>query len=162
AKNQDATDVGVKASFKAAGMTVRFKPTEGMKAAYDAAVGWNVGLIKSIPEEFLTDVQSAVWANVMRGGDLESLSDELHRTYEVAHRRAALIARDQNNKAKATFENQRRKELGIEEAIWQHSSAGKEPRPTHVAMNGKRYKLDEGMYDSNEGENVWPGQLINC
>jgi uncharacterized protein with gpF-like domain len=43
-----------------------------------------------------------------------------------------------------------------------HSNAGKEPRPTHVAMNGKPYDLAKGMWDSDEKEWVHPGQLINC
>jgi len=103
-----------------------------------------------------------VWQAVMKGSDLGQLSAGLQQKYGVAYRRAALIARDQNAKAKAVIENVRRKELGIKEAIWQHSTAGKEPRPTHVAMDGKRYKLDTGMYDSHEKEYVWPGQLINC
>jgi uncharacterized protein with gpF-like domain len=98
----------------------------------------------------------------MKGGDLATLSKTIQEKYGIAYRRAALIARDQNNKAKAVYENVRRQELGIEEATWMHSSAGKEPRPTHVAMNEKRYKLGQGMWDSGEGEYVWPGQLINC
>jgi len=162
AKNQEATDTAVKSSFKDAGLTVKFKPTRRMQSAFRATVAENVALIKSIPQKFLTEVQSSVWQNVMAGSDLKTLSEGMSAKYGVAHRRCALIARDQNAKAKATFENERRKELGIKEAIWQHSSAGKEPRPTHVAMNGKRYKLEEGMYDSDEGAHIWPGQLINC
>lgn len=162
AKNREATDTAIKSSFKDAGLTVKFKPTKAMRSAFDATVGENVALIKSIPQKFLTDVQAKVYAGVLKGSDLATLKTEIQKVYAVTDRRAALIARDQNNKAKAVFENVRRKGLGITEAIWQHSSAGVEPRPTHVAMDRKRYSLDVGMYDSAEGANIWPGQLINC
>lgn len=157
-----ATEVQMRASFRDAGMTVKFKPTEASKAAYQATVAENVALIKSIPQKFLTDVETQVWGAVMRGSTLGELTDIIRDKYGVALKRAALIATDQNAKAKAIIENTRRRELGIVEGVWLHSSAGVEPRPTHAAMNGKRYALSDGMYDSAEQEQIWPGQLINC
>lgn len=158
----NATQVSMMAALKDAGFTVKFKATQGSKDAYQAVISENVGLIKSIPQQYLADVQSQVWSSVMKGGDLATLTADIQTKYGVAYRRAALIARDQNNKAKAVIENVRRQELGITQAVWQHSSAGKEPRPTHVAMNGKPYDLKVGMYDSAVKQNVWPGTLINC
>lgn len=157
-----ATEFSMMAAFKRAGFTVAFKPTRSSLQAYKVVAAENVGLIKSIPQEYLTDVQAKVWQSVKAGADLSSLSQELRETYNVTTRRAALIARDQNAKAKAVIENVRRQELGIREAIWQHSSAGRVPRPAHVAMNGATYKLDEGMYDPVEKKHIWPGQLVNC
>lgn len=161
-KAYKATEVQMRASLRDAGMTVKFKPTEASKAAYQATVAENVALIKSIPQKFLVDVEVQVWGAVMRGSTLGELTDIIRDKYGVAQSRAALIATDQNAKAKAIIENTRRRELGITEAIWMHSSAGVTPRPTHVAMNGKRYLLSDGMYDSDEKEHVWPGQLIRC
>ncbi len=43
-----------------------------------------------------------------------------------------------------------------------HRGGTKVPRPTHVAMQGKRFKLENGLYDSAEGRNVKPGELYNC
>jgi SPP1 gp7 family putative phage head morphogenesis protein len=161
-KSFTATQASLKASFKQAGLTVKFQPTRGSVEAYKAVVAENIGLIKSIPQQYAKDVESQVWAAVMKGGDLKTLSDGIRKKYGVAQRRAELIATDQNAKAKAVLENVRRMELGIVEAIWMHSHAGKEPRPSHVAMNGKRYKLKKGMYDKDEGKYIWPGELIRC
>lgn len=156
------TEASVKDAFKAAGFTVKFQPTRAGLEAYKAVVSENVNLIKSIPQEFLTSVQSSVWSSVRVGGDMGALSRKLRANYDVTTKRAALIARDQNAKATATIENTRRKELGITEAIWQHSAGGKEPRPSHVAMNGNLYDLKRGMWDETEKAFVYPGQLINC
>lgn len=161
-RSMAATQNAVRAAFKAAGFTVSFKPTAASVAAYEASIAENVSLIKSIPAQFSKDVQTQVWQSVMRGGDLATLSREVQVKYGVAYRRAALIARDQNAKAKALIENVRRQELGITAAYWQHSKAGKEPRPTHVEMDGKRYELAKGMWDEDEKAFIWPGQLINC
>lgn len=161
-KSFAATQTSMAAAFKASGFTVKFKPTVAAREAYKATIAENINLIKSIPAQYLKDVQTQTWSAVMRGSDLATLSKGLQKNYGVAHRRAALIARDQNAKAKATIENTRRMELGIKEAIWQHSTAGKEPRPTHVAMNGKTYQLAKGMYDSAVKKHVWPGTEINC
>lgn len=157
-----ATEQSMAAAFKRAGFTVAFRPTRGSLQSYRVVAAENVGLIKSIPAQYLTDVQTQVWQSVKAGADMSTLSANLRETYGVTTRRAALIARDQNNKAKAVIENTRRQELGITSAIWQHSTAGKEPRPSHVAMNGRPYKLADGMFDPAENKYIWPGQLINC
>lgn len=162
AKATRMTDTQMAAALKQAGFTVRFRPTTVSLNAYKAVAAENVQLIKSIPAQYLTNVQSAVWSSVRAGADMATLSAQLRKQYQLTTERAALIARDQNNKAKATIETTRRLELGITHAIWQHSSGGREPRPTHVAMNGIMFPLNKGLYDSAEKAYVLPGQLINC
>lgn len=161
-KSFAATEEQLRAALKSKGFTISFHPTPASIAAYRSVAAENVQLIRSIPSQYLTNVQSAVWASVNRGGDMGELSKRLTKEYNITQERAALISRDQNNKAKAVIEQTRRMQLGITEAIWQHSSGGKEPRPTHVAMNGKVFTLKTGMYDSEEKSYVLPGQLINC
>jgi hypothetical protein len=161
-KSFGITQTQMRAAFKEAGFTVSFKPTPGSMGAYHAVVAEQVNLIKSIPQQYLKDVESKVWNSVAKGGDMHALSIDLRQTYGITRDRAALIARDQNAKAKATIERARRQELGITHAIWQHSAGGKTPRATHVAMSGKAYVIAQGAWDSDEGAYVLPGELINC
>jgi uncharacterized protein with gpF-like domain len=156
------TEAQMMDALKQAGFTVSFRPTTASLAAYKATAAENVNLIKSIPSQYLTGVQSAVWSSVRAGADMATLSQKLRDEYGLSVKRAATIARDQNNKAKATIETTRRLELGITHAIWQHSSGGKEPRPVHVAMDGVAFELKKGMYDKNERRYVLPGELVNC
>lgn len=162
ARNMQATQAAVLSQFKRAGFTVKFKPTRASIEAYRAVAAENVALIRSIPRKYHEAVEQKVWNAVRGGSDLNKLSAELRKAHKITVDRAALIARDQNAKAKAVIERVRQQELGISRGIWQHSAAGKEPRPTHVAMDGKPYSLARGMWDSDEGEYVHPGQLINC
>ncbi len=146
--------------LRAAGFTVRFQMTKFTQEALQASIGMNVGLIKSIPTEYLADVSKYVYEATSAGFDAATLTHNLQHAYHIGRSRAKLIARDQTNKAHAVIEKARRKELGITKAIWRHSGGAKEPRPSHVAANGKQFEIDKGMY--LDGEWVLPGEAINC
>ncbi|MDR1312002.1 MAG: phage head morphogenesis protein, partial [Burkholderiaceae bacterium] len=92
-----------------------------------ATVQANVALIRSIPSQYFVEVSGEVWRAVQNGHDLGTLSRQLHERYAVTRKRAAFIARDQASKANAVMKARRYDELGITEAKWRHSGAGKEP-----------------------------------
>lgn len=155
-----ATDNAFKLALRDAGWTVKFDMTPAMRDAFNASLAENVGLIKSIPAQYLTQVEGIVMRSYSAGRDLEAMVKELRTLYPKATDRAELIARDQSNKANAVVNRTRQLELGITEAIWMHSHAGKTPRPDHLAANGKRYNIAEGCKIS--GEFIQPGEQINC
>ena len=163
-KNSRRSETALMKILKDAGITVKFTMTPQMRDAFEAVVAENVQLIRSIPEQYLTQVQGSVMRSVQAGRDLSIVAKDLQRNYGVSYRRAALISRDQNNKATAVMTRARQEHLGIEEAIWMHSHAGKKPRPTHLRNDGKRYKVAEGWYDPDPrvARRIWPGELINC
>jgi len=161
-RNKNATSAAMQAKLAKAGFTVKFKPTLASTNALDAVIAENVGLIRTIPQKFLGDVEVQVWQAVMAGSDMDTLSRDIKTKYGVAWRRVALIASDQNAKAKAAMERARREEAGIMKAAWMHSHAGVTPRPTHVAMDGEVYEVAQGMWDSAVQKWIWPGTEINC
>jgi SPP1 gp7 family putative phage head morphogenesis protein len=138
----ERSDASLRAALKRGGMTVKFTLTPAANDALQAVVAENVGLIRSIASEHLTDVQGILMRSAARGRDLGGMTKELEARYGVTRRRAALIARDQNNKATAVIQRVRQRELGIKEAVWMHSHAGKHPRPSHVAADGKRFSVE--------------------
>jgi len=155
-------DRGLQADLRNAGFTVKFKPTKAMQDAYGAVVQENVGLIKSIAEQHLQGVQVDLMQSVQNGRDLGYLTEKLEKRTGVTKRRAALIARDQNNKATAVMVRTRALEMGVTKAKWLHSAGGKTPRPEHVRFSGQTYDIATG-HDFGDGEgSVWPGTLINC
>lgn len=164
-----ATDSAMRRELARAGLSVKFQMTPAMRDAFNASLAENVGLIRSIPEHYLLQVEGIVSRSYAAGRDLGTMTKELRQLYPKAQRRVALIARDQSNKANAVTEKARRLELGIEEAIWMHSGGGKHPRVNHQAASGKRYKVSEGFpmpsgKKKGEGpiEYIMPGQKINC
>lgn len=156
------SDATMRAILGRAGWTVRFRPTRAWNDVRQATIKANVELIKSIPSQCLTQVQGAVMRSVQTGRDLGSLTKELQEQFGVTFRRAALISRSQNEMATSAITRMRQQELGITTAVWQHSSAGREPRPSHLANNGKTYEIAKGWFDPEVKEFIWPGQLLNC
>lgn len=148
--------------LKKAGFTVQFKMTPEMRDVLHATISENVGLIRTIPQQYLQRVQGMVMRSVTTGRDLEQLTNDIDRLHKVTRKRAELIARDQNNKATSAMVRARQLALDIEEGIWQHSHAGKEPRPTHLHNDGKRFNLKTGWYDPAAKKHVLPGELVNC
>lgn len=153
-------DAGLRSAVRGEGFAVKFTMTSDMENAYQAVIGEQVGLIKSIAEQHLTEVEGLVMRSVARGRDLGTLTKDLEARYSVTRRRAALIARDQNNKATSTITAARQKALGITEGVWKHSLGGKHPRPSHLKANGERFELAKGLY--LDGKWVMPGEEINC
>lgn len=154
------SDAAFKSALKAAGWSVKFTMTPAMRDALNAKIQKNIELIMSIPAEYLQQVQGSVMRSYSAGRDLGAMVKEINRIYPKAANRAVLIARDQSNKANAVVNRTRQMELGITEAIWLHSSGGKEPRQSHVNASGKKYKLAEGCLI--DGEYIFPGEKISC
>ena len=157
---KDRVDSAMAASLRKAGISVRFQVTPAIQEALDATITENVSLIRSIAQQHLGHVEQLVMRSVTAGRDVGGLKKALHEQLGVTQRRAATIARNQNNMATATVCRARQQELGIKRAIWVHSSAGRHPRPEHVAANGKEYDVDKGMW--LERRWTWPGREINC
>jgi uncharacterized protein with gpF-like domain len=164
AATKDRSDATLRSALRRGGMTVRFQMTRAANDVYQATIGENVGLIRSIPAQYLTQVEGIVMRGVQAGRDLGYVATELQNQLGVTSRRAALISRDQNNKATATINRVSQQQIGIVDNIWMHSAGGREPRPSHVKAGRERtrYKIAEGWYDPDEGEYIWPGTLINC
>jgi uncharacterized protein with gpF-like domain len=158
------SSTALKNILKEAGFTVEFKMTAAQRDIINATVNQNVQLIKSIPQQFLGQVEQSVMRSVQTGRDLGALSKELQDHFGVSKRRAAFISRSQNNLATAALTRSRQVELGITEAIWMHSGGGKEPRPSHLAAGRSKTKYDVkvGWYDPDVGKNIFPGELPNC
>ena len=157
---QKRSDSALRAALKKSGFAVKFQMTPEMEDVLQSTVQQQVALIKSIPQQYLSDVEGLVMRSVQAGRDIGGLADELQKRYGVTRYRAALIARNQNNVATQMMNRARQKELGITEAIWVHSGAGRHPRKSHVAFSGKKYDIDKGALI--DGEFIFPGQLINC
>lgn len=158
------SSAALKKILRDGGMSVEFKMIPVMRDIVDATVHQNVALIKSIPAQYLEQVEGMVMRSVQTGRDLGQLSDDLQKRLGITKRRAALIARTQNEMATSAFNRVRLQEVGIEEAIWVHSGAGREPRPTHQKAGRERirFSVSKGWFDPAVKRFIQPGELINC
>ena len=149
-------------AFKQAGMTVKMKPSRAMNDVVGALIAENVSLIKSIPSRYFGDITSMVQRHASQGKDLAALEEEIFHRYNVTRNRAKFIARDQSDKASEAIKRTECRDLGITEGIWVHVPGTKSARATHMRMNGKRFRLDEGLYDADVKRKVLTGELPGC
>jgi SPP1 gp7 family putative phage head morphogenesis protein len=156
----ERVDAELKRMLRTAGFTVKFRMTRAQNDVLQATIGENVGLIKSVAQGHLSQLEGVVMRSVQEGRDLATLTKALTDQYGVAQRRAETIARSQNNMATASLTRARQTELGITKAKWLHSAGGKHPRPEHVAFSGKLYDVSKGAFLENKW--TWPGREINC
>lgn len=163
-KSEKRVSASLQRMLKDKGMTVDFVMSRFVREAYHAVIGENVGLIKSIAKEHLAKVEQEVMRSVAVGRDLATLTQTLEKQYNLTRRRAALISRDQNNKATSIITRARQLELGITQAKWRHSRGGRVPRPSHVKADkdGVIYDVAKGWFDPDEQKWIHPGMLINC
>ena len=146
------------------GLTLKTDILTGeLEDVFTATVAENVGLIKSIASEYLTQVQGAVMRSITTGRGLADLVPYLEKQQGVTLNRARIIARDQTRKAFSNINFARMDKLGINEYEWLHSAGGQKPRPLHVRMSGKIYRMDNPpVIDEKTGQRGKPGDLINC
>ncbi len=115
----------LKKILKDGGIAVDFRLTAAMRDILDATVNGNVALIKSIPQQYFTQVEGIVARGVTTGNDLKQITDDLQQAFGVSRRRAAFIAGDQCRKANSAFTIERQRSVGITKGIWRHAHAGR-------------------------------------
>ncbi|BET96524.1 phage head morphogenesis protein [Xenorhabdus taiwanensis] len=153
----------VKNKLKADSITVNMRVTPAVQNVLDSLYEQQVSLIKSIPEQYLTQVQTLVQQSVVNGRDIGFLKEELKKRYSLTENRAKTIARDQNAKATNAIARERCRSSGITEGIWIHRAGGsKSYRESHLKMHGQRFKLSEGCYDPHVQRYIHTGEEINC
>jgi SPP1 gp7 family putative phage head morphogenesis protein len=105
-------------------------------------VAENTRLIKSIPQQYLGNIEGMVRRAVQSGLSSKELAKQIADTGLVTKNRAKLIAQDQIAKADAAITEYRQRDLGIDSYIWQTAEDSR-VRPEHAAMNGKVIRWDQ-------------------
>lgn len=118
-------------------------------------VAQNVQLIKSIPEQYLSRVETLVRQGVVSGLSPKELAKQISEAGGVTLRRANIIARDQTSKANAQLSEYRMNDLGINRYIWT-TSHDERVRPYHRTLDGKEFSFDKPPSEGN------PGQPVLC
>lgn len=116
-------------------------------------VSQNTALIKSIPQQFLNDVEGVIQRGIANGTPTSVLKKELAKRFEVSNSRAQLIAQDQIGKFNGALTQARQTNLGIGEYIWRTSEDSR-VRHTHRQRNGKKFKWSKPPPDGHPGEPV--------
>lgn len=146
------------------GLTLKTDILTGeLKDILSATIAENVSLIKSIPDQYFTQISGAVMRSITTGNGEADLIPFLQKQTGVTLRRAQIIARDQTRKAFSNINATRMQQVGLDEYEWLHSAGGQHPRKLHQRMSGGIYSLSRPpIIDEKTGQRGKPGDLINC
>lgn len=134
-----------------------------LKTITTATVAENVSLIKSIPAQFMQQVQGDVLRGITTGQGLADIVPALEQYEGVTLRRARNIALDQTRKAYNNINKGRMEAIGVKRFQWVHSGGGQKPRELHIELDGEIFSFDDlPIIDERTGERGIPGQAINC
>lgn len=124
----------------------------------------NVGLIRSIPQEALSEMQNIVSQGFRTGKTVTSIVRDIQTTYGSKRSSARLLARDQLGKLNSQLTRQQQVDAGVNEYIWSDSGDGR-VRSSHHALNGKRFRWDDPPIVTEPGKPVrrcHPGEDYQC
>ncbi len=114
--------------------------------------------------EQITELRAKIALNLENGGGLQRLADLIEASYGVSRRRAEIIARSEFSLAVARFREERYRELGITQYVWE-TSHDERVRPTHGETNnhrvldGRTFAFDDPpIVDSATGRRRNPGE----
>lgn len=131
-----------------------------------AAAFQNAQLIKSIPAQYLEQVQNIVVGNMRQGMRPSYIEQALVKQFGITTRRAKLIARDQTSKIQGEMNRIRQVNSGLEYFKWV-TSQDERVRHSHVAVAKRDVGYGEGVFKWSDlpvvdGVPTFPGQPINC
>lgn len=130
-----------------------FGAEEPVRRQLAVFVADNVRLIKSIPEQALTQVEGVVLSGVRRGARASEIASGIKERFGVTRSRATLIARDQVGKFNGELTQLRHQEAGIDEYIWR-TSKDERVRKEHKDRDGEHFKWSAPPPDGHPGEPV--------
>lgn len=119
-------------------------------------------LITKMTVRDVTRLQDVIVNGLTQGQSVDRVRRTLAAFQGFDKDRASRVAIDQTNKITQGILRANDEDLGVTEGIWIHVPGQYTSRSTHKAMHGKRFKISEGLYDSDVGKYVVPGQCPFC
>lgn len=120
------------------------------------------GLITKMQADDLARLREIIVEGITQGQSLGEIEQTLAASEGFSAARAKRVALDQSIKVNQGIQQSNAEDLGIKTAIWVHVPGRYSSRETHIAMDGKRFNIREGLYDSAVGAKVKPGELPYC
>lgn len=121
----------------------------------DAAINWNVSLVRDVSDEARRRIAAAVFAGLQQRKPADQVAKEIADAVGMARARARRIASDQAVKLGERLNRARQEQAGLTHFIWVHS-AKMHPRSWHLARNGKRYSWRNSGIPSDDLPGVPP------
>lgn len=139
--------------------------SEGLEDFMALSVNKNVSLIKSLPEEYLKQVETIVNNGVVSGARYSTIEKEITSKTGANSKlanRIKTIARNEVQTINSQITLRRSENLGITKGIYK-SSKDERVRKSHAELDGVEYELKKGAWSKTAQKFIQPGITdINC
>lgn len=139
--------------------------TEGLEDLMHLSEVENVKLITTIPEQYLSQVETVVTNGVKSGARYSTIEKQILGIKGINGKlagRIKTIARNEVSTINSQMTLRRSASLGITEGIFR-TSKDKRVRASHKELNGVKYKLSKGAWSKIAQKWIIPGITdINC
>lgn len=119
----------------------------------------NVGYIKSIEVDYLSEIENVVRNGVKDGRTAKQIREQLVERVKVAESRAQFIAVDQTGSILGQMTAERHQQIGIDKFKWL-TSHDERVRDSHKALNKEVFSYDDPP--TANGRVVLPGEDYRC
>ncbi len=144
-----------------------FGDSQQLQDILSASVAENTQLIKTIPGQYLNQVQTIVMSNMRSGLRPSTIVNQLSDQYGISKNRAKVIARDQTTKANGMISKQRQEDTGFQYFKWVDSDDSR-VRARHKKISEADIGFGKGVYKwdnppkNDKGQQIIPGYEIQC
>lgn len=155
-----------KSIFRATGVDLgNVIATEGLQSFVEVSINKNVGLITSLPEQYLGQVETIVNNGVASGARYKTIAKEILGIKGVNGKlagRIKTIATNEIQTINSQLTLRRSDSLGITKGIFR-TSKDQRVRKSHEELEGVEYVLKKGAWSKTAGKFIQPGITdINC
>lgn len=122
----------------------------------------NVGLISTLPDELLGEMQGIVEEGFLNGRSNRDIVRDIQERFGVSRNKARFYATDQLSKLNEDITHQQQTECGVEEYVWS-SSRDQRVRERHAQLDGTKHRWDTPpIVDTKTGRRAHPGEDYRC
>jgi len=135
----------------------------------------NVSLIKSIPQEFIKDIEVIVQNGISEGLSTRAIENgikDINSVFGKLSNRIKLISKNEVSSINSSLAKARATSVGVRKGIWRNARdsrvrgnpSGKyaNANQDHWSIEGEIFDLDKGVKDPRSGDMIFPGSKINC
>lgn len=133
----------------------------GARAALPELIQQNADRIALLTRQHIDTVQEQIAAAFEKGmsvPEMEAQFADLNFRRDVVHR----MAIDAVNKVQESVKRANDEAMGFTEGVWIHVPGQFESRRSHIKMNGKRFNLQQGMFDPEVNRFIHCAELPYC
>jgi len=139
---------------------------EGIEPILKANIAKNATLIKSIPDEFIKNIETIVYNGVSTGMAYKEIEkqikgvDGITSVFGKLDNRVKMIARNETSSINGQINKFRMQSVGVNKFEWQ--TAGDERvRDSHIELDGQVFSWND-LPTNERGEKIAPGEDFNC